>query len=268
MALVGKPTGLLMKLPQFVPILTAFTARVAGRGMEQLLQSPSALARALADTQTVVGHDGVLCVFDPVLVSSSCLAQHGAGLTPAEEIPQTAPVAAILESIQPLRHHLPESAGIYATFAGPGLLSSQLQDAFDPHGANSVVDPDYVVDVILSVVRSALDLKADGIALIERGGASLPLGLLRVHKKARKLADFYDAGFLVFSMPGGGEPEPELPAHCIFDLASAENGIGPVIGKLAQSAASKARPSTTAGDVPESTPVEDLKRLLQDGKAA
>ena len=274
----ANPAGPVMKLPQCVPILTAFTARVAGRGMEQLLQSPGALARALADTQKVVGHDGVLCIFDPLLLSSACIGKQGdvtssadtdgVGLTPADEIPQTAPVTAKLESIEPLQHHLPDSAMIYAAFTGPGLLFSQLQDTFDSCGQNSQVDPDYVVDVILAVVRSALDLKVDGVALIEQTAASAPSELLRAHKTVRKLADFYDAGFLVFNLPRTEEQEPGFPAHCTFDLESAQNGNGPVFGKLAQSAVSNTVPFTTAGDVPETTPVEELKILLQQGRAA
>lgn len=267
-----------MKLPRYIPILTAFTTRVAGRDVEQLLQSPTALARALADTQTVVGHDGVLCLFDPLLLSSACIRSQGevtsspatAGfeLTPPDEILQAAPLTAILESIHPLRHYLPDNAMIFATFAGPGLLFAQLRNAFESCGRANGVDPDYVVDVILKVVRSSLDMKVDGIALIEQPGTSTPSELLRVHKTIRKLADFYDAGFLVFSLPGAEQQEPGFPAHCVFNLAAGENDMGPVIGQIGQSTASNTVPITTAGDVSATMTVERLKTLLQEGRAA
>ena len=267
-----------MKLPQSVPILTAFTARVAGREMAQLLQSPTALARALADTQTVVGHDGVLCLFDPLLLASACFKEQGEmnsscdvrgiGLNPPDEVLQTAPVATILESIQPLRHHLLDRAMILVTFAGPGLLYSQLQDAFESCGMAGGADTDYVVDVIRNVVRSSLDLKADGIALIEQMEPGMPAELQRCHKTVRKLADFYDASYIVFNLPGAEDQELGIPAHCVFDLASPDDGMGPLFGKFDQSAASNTPPVTTVGDVPESTPVEGLKTLLQKGRAA
>jgi hypothetical protein len=173
-----------VKLPKFVPILNAFTERVAGCQMGELLHSPTALARALADTQAVIGHDGVLCSFDPLLLSSACMHQQ-AGLTPStdnndsvlkspEEVLSTEPMATILESIQPLRHQLPEYASVFITFSGPELLYSRLHDTLSPGDSSSGVDPDYVIDVILNVVRSSLDLKADGIAFIERTVSTTP----------------------------------------------------------------------------------------------
>jgi len=267
-----------MKLPQIVPILTSFTARVAGRDVNELLQSPTALARALAETQTVVGHDGILNVFDPSLLSSACVKkQDGMGssagtdardLTPADDVTKTTPLVTLLESIQPLRHHVADRAMIIATFTGPGLLYSQLQPVFETCNMTGGDDVDYVLDVILAVVRSALELKADGVALIEQSAAGIPADLLRCHKTVRKLVDFYDAGFLVFRLPGGEDQEPAFPAHCVFDLASVENGITSLFGQIEQAAASTPRPVTTAGDVPESTPVEELKALLQQARRA
>ncbi len=267
-----------MKLPQFVPILTAFTARVAGREVTELLRSPTALARALADTQAVVGHDGILSIFDPLLLSSVCIRKQdeinssggsdGIDLTPPDEILKTAPLATILESIQPLRHHVSNKAKIFATFAGPGLLYSQLQNACASCDMDGGADCDYIFDVILSVVRSSLELKADGIALIEQTVPGIPSELQRCHKTVRKLADFYDAGFLVFRMPGVEDQAPAISAHCVFDLASADNFIGPLFGQLGPSVASNRPPVTTANDVPESTPVEGLKTLLQAARAA
>jgi len=75
--------------------------------MSELLQSPTALARALADTQKVVGHDGVLSLFDSLLLSSACIRTqgemstpgetHDMGLIPPDEILQTTPLATLLE---------------------------------------------------------------------------------------------------------------------------------------------------------------------------
>jgi len=262
-----------MKLPRFVPILTTFTARVSGRAVSELLQSTTALARALADTQKVVGHDGVLNLFDPLLLSSACIrAQgemstpgetHDMDLTPPDEILQMAPVATLLESIQPLRHHLPDSAMIYATFTGPGLLYSQLREAFESSGMTGGADSDYILDVILGLVRSALELKADGIALIEQAAPGIPSKLQRCHKKIRKLTDFYDAGFLVFRLPGTEDQQPVIPAHCIFDLVPSAHCIDPQFGQLEQSAVTHSPPVTTAGDVPVNTQVEELRTLMQ-----
>ncbi len=250
-----------MKLPHFVPILTAFTARVAGREIAQLLQSPTTLARALAETQIVVGHDGVLCFYEPSLLLSACIRDpDGVVLTSPDEILQTAPLSTLLESIQSLRHQLPDSAMVFATFTGPGLLYSQLQDAFQSSGLNEKVDPDYVLAVIRNVVRSSFELKADGIALIEQVMSAIPSKLQRAHKAVRKLADFYDGGFLVFRLPESEDRDSPSPAHCVFDLASATSGIGPVIG---QPAASDHQFFTTAGDVAANTTVEELKSLTR-----
>ena len=267
-----------MKLPQFIPILTAFTARVAGRELAELLQSPTALARALADTQTVVGHDGVLCLFDPGLLASACIRKQddvktavgspGNSLTLPDEVLQKGPMATVLEAIQPLRHHLPDRSMIYATFAGPELLHHQLQDAFESCDMTGGADSDYVIDVIRDVVRSSLELKVDGIALIEQTVPGTPSDLQRCHKTVRKLADFYDAGFLVFRRSGAEDQDPGTSAHCEFDLASLDNHIGPVIGQPEQSCASNTPPVTTAGDILESTQVEELKTLLQKARAA
>jgi len=252
-----------MKLPHFVPILTTFAARVAGSETALLLQSPTRLARALAETQTVVGHDGVLCFYDPSLLLSACIGDPEGKLTSPDEILQTAPLSTLLEAIQPLRHQLPDSAMVFATFTGPGLLYSQMQSAFESSGLNDQVDPDYVVDVIRKVARSALELKADGIALIERTISATPSKLLRAHKAVRKLADFYDAGFLVFKLPESDEQTFPNTAHCVFDLASITSGIGPVIGQAAQSTASDHQFLTTAGDVAANTTVEELKSLTR-----
>jgi len=272
-----EPGGLGIKLPQLIPILTTLTARVAGQEMAQLLQSPTALARALADTQKVVGHDGVLCLFDPLLLSSACTGKQGevnppAGpqgmdLTTPDEVLRTAPVASLLEAIQPLRHHLPDSAMIFATFAGPELLYSQLQSAFESCGMTGGADSDYVLDVIRNVVRSSFEMKADGIALIEQTAPGTPAELQRCHKTVRKLAEFYDAAFLAFRWPGSQDREPDIAAHCVFDLAIPDESFGLLRGRPGPSVASPTPPVTTTGDVPENMPIERLKALLQEGPA-
>lgn len=250
-----------MKIPHFIPVLTAFSERVSGHKLDQLLQSPTSLARALADTQSVIGHDGVLCIYAPSLLFSACICANHTMAKPADEVLRSRPLATILESIQALRHVLPDRAVVLATFAGPGLLHSQLQDALEAGGNSAWNDSDYVAEVILAAVRSSFDLKADGIALIERATPAMPAEMLRVHKKVRKLADFYDAAFLVFNEQATGEQAPELPAHCVFDLGSERPGIGPVMGRLGQSVAADVRPYTTAGDIPADTAVNDLKAL-------
>lgn len=262
-----------MKLPRFIPILTAFTARVAGREMAQLLQSPTALARALAETQIVVGHDGVLCVYDPSLLLSACI-RDPAGIRPAgddesivltspDEVPETAPLSTLLASIQPLRHQLPDSAMVFATFTGPGLLYSQMQSSFKSSGLNDQVDPDYVFAVMRNVVRSALELKADGIALIERTTPATPSKVLRAHKAVRKLTDFYDAGFFVFKLPDSDEQTFPHTAHCVFDLATPANGIGPVTAYAERPGSPELLLLTTAGDVAANTTVEELKSMTR-----
>lgn len=247
--------------------------------MDELLRSPIVLARALADTRTVVGHDGVLCLFEPALMSTSCSGDQdgsdatadrpGAKLRPADAVIRNGPLATILKSIQPLRHHLPDSAMIYATFSGPGLLLAQLQGAVEPCVENSEIHPGYVIDVVLAAVRASLDQKVDGIALIEQSDAELAPELMRCHRKVRKLADFYEAGFVVFNLPGAKEPQPGVPAHCIFNLALGANGPdAPLALQQGLSPHSLTAPFTTNGDVPESTPVEELRKLLQKGEVA
>ncbi len=181
---------------------------------------------------------------------------------PAAEVLRSKPLATVFESIPALRHLLSDRAQVFATFAGPGLLYSQLQDAFASRGNTAWEDPDYVAEVILDAVRFSFDMKIDGIALIEQTTAAMPSELLRVHRKVRKLADFYDAGFLVFNEQGSDEHDPGLPAHCVFDLSSVAQGIGPVMGRLGQSVAVNGASYTTAGDIPADTTVRDLKSLL------
>lgn len=268
----AKRDGLQLKLPHFIPILTTFAARVSGRESGELLQSPSALARSLADTQAVVGHDGVLCTYAPSILVSSCIEEQsemstgaGAGgtpLRPAADALRSKPVATVFESIQALRHLLAGRARVYAAFTGPGLLSCQIRDALASHSNAAWADPEYVAEIVLATVRLSLDLKADGVALIEQATLGMPGDLLRVHRKVRKLADFYDSAYLVFHEQGSEEDDPGFPAHCVFDLKSIAHGIGPVAGRVESSFAADDTPCTTAGDIPACTSVAALKSLF------
>jgi hypothetical protein len=250
-----------LKIPHFIPVLTAFAARVSGLEPDRLLQSPTTLARALADTQSVVGHDGVLSIYAPTLLLTACVDANHSMAKPADEVLRSRPLATVLESIPILRHVLPDRATVFATFAGPGLLHRQLREAVECCADSDWDVSSYVAEVILAAVRSSLDVKADGIALIEQATPAMPAEMQRVHRKVRKLADFYGAAFLVFYEQETEEQGPELPAHCVFDLGPRMRGIGPVMGRLGQSAAAESRPYTTAGDVPADTAVNNLKAL-------
>jgi hypothetical protein len=271
-----------MKLPQSIPILTAITARVAGSEIADLIRSPARLARALADTQIVVGHDGVLCLFDPWLLLGSCTSdvqmssQPSAssqvdGLTPPGEVAARLPLSSLLETIEPLRHHLPGGVKIYAAFSGPALLRTQLRETLASGGERAVpaaADPDfgYVREVLKGLVRSFLELGADGIALLEQSMPETAPELAACYRIVRKLTAFYDAGYIVFNLSPGERPESDFKAHCVFDLPPPGQGNGPVFGRSGCSYTGPERPLTSAGDVPVDTPFEDLKKIY--GRAA
>ena len=73
-AAVRRPDG---GTAPFAPILTSFTARVAGVEPADLLASSTALARATIETQRLVGHGVVLCVYDEALLCAACCASAG-----------------------------------------------------------------------------------------------------------------------------------------------------------------------------------------------
>ena len=265
-----------MKLPRFTPILTSYLERVANRDIGQLLRSPIALSNALAEMQVAVGHDGVLCVYEPTLLARACsqgpqgrqqsASAAGARLNTPDEALLAAPLCTLLDALQPLRYRLPESALLYAALAGPGLLFSQLQSAADRAGAGDGADPGYVVSVIRAAVRAALERKADGVALIERTTPATPPGLLRAHKSVRKMADFYDAGFLVFTLPESADRVTPDPAHCVFDLGNAAGSAEPLLGHADASAGADHPPWTTAGDVAADVPIDTLKQLTMEAR--
>lgn len=269
-----------MKLPRFIPILTAFTSRVSGRDLNELLRSPAALARALVDTQKVVGHDGILAIYHPSLLAASCLGRQrpadgetpvadAASLIPAAEVPRAGAMAAVFESIGAVRHRLPEGVQVFAAFAGPALLHSQLKEVLRQSGDNVWDDTDYVSEVVLATVRASFEVAADGVALIERLAPAMPAELLRVYRKVRKQAEFYNGSFLLFEEAGSSSPDASLPAHCRLDLSSATTGSGVVTGQLDPSGvAREATVVTTAGDVPADTPVSVLAALMQQQPAA
>ena len=109
---------------------------------------------------------------------------------PAVEVLRSKPLANVFESIPALRHLLSDRAQVFATFAGPGLLYSQLQDAFASRGNAAWVDPDYVAEVILDAVRFSLDMKSDGIALIEQTSADDASGVAACAQKGAETGGF------------------------------------------------------------------------------
>jgi hypothetical protein len=245
-------------LPQFVPILTSYAVRVSGRELEPLLASSAGLARALLDTQKVVGHDGVLCLFHPPVLVEACIESDAGALRlrAADDVPRFGKMAVVLEAVRALRRQMPPGVSVFATFAGPGLLLSEL--AKREHDGDAV-DADYAGDVFLSTVRAAFDAEAHGIAVMEKRMPEIPPEFAALYRSATKLAEFYDGAQMVFHLPGT-ESAAATAAHCTFflesggDFCRAVQGTGSAEGKT---------PVTTAGDVPADTPLERLKELRE-----
>jgi hypothetical protein len=141
-----------------------------------------------------------------------------------------------------------------------------LHDVLAGGDGNNGFDTGYVIDVILGIVRSALESKADGIAFINKTVVTPPPELLRCFRKVRKLADFYSAAFLVFNLPGSESHDTDSLAHCVFNLPPPGAGIGPVSGQPGIAEVANNLSFTTAGDVPGDTAIESLKKLLQSGQ--
>jgi hypothetical protein len=259
------------KLPEFIPILTSFTARVGGRSLDELLMSPAGLARAIAETQKLVSHDGVLCLYYASLLVAACLNREkkqspgdqpaGVRLRSAEDIPRAGQFSVVLEAIRILRHQLPSNALIFAALAGPGLLFSELRAMCESSTQRDSVDGEYASSVIVSAVRSALKSGADGIALIERVTGTTPPELLSSHKTIRKVVDFYGSTLLLFQELGSDHPDASSHAHCIFTLCSQESACNLVVGRVGPTCTSEVVPVTTAGDLPAETPVEELLEM-------
>jgi hypothetical protein len=252
-----------IRLPQFVPILTSFAERVSRSSLQQLLLSPSSLARALAETQTVVGHDGILCVYHKSLLPRACTKQKpGASpeLLPAEDVPGSPGFSALLEAIRSLRHRAPANTRVLASFAGPGLLHAELSEGACRQAAPE--DREYAAEVLLGTVRAALEAKADGVALMEEAGTLAAPELAAVYGSLRKLADFYESALVLFVADGAPAVGWNPRAHCTFYLPSGSNGFELVPGILDEGLGA-AVPFTTAADVPAETPVEQVRLLCQ-----
>jgi len=245
-------------LPKFIPILTSYAVRVSGREIGSLLASGAGLARALLDTQKVVGHDGILCLFHtPVLVESCIESTTGPlRLRAADDVPGAGRMAVMLEAVRALRRQVSPSTSVFAAFAGPGLLLAELTGR---EGDGDAVDADYAGDVFLGAVRAAFEAEAHGIAVIEQRMAAIPPDVAALYRSANKLAEFYDGAQLVYHLPGAGDAATTA-AHGTFFLAS---GADTCRARQGLGAAGRTVPVTTAGDVPSDTPLELLKELRE-----
>jgi len=243
-------------LPKFIPILTSYAVRVSGREIGSLLASGAGLARALLDTQKVVGHDGVLCLFHPPVLVDSCIESSSGPLRlrQAEDVPGAGRMAVMLDAVRALRRQVAPGTSVFAAFAGPGLLLAELAGRA---AGGDEVDADYAGDVFLGAVRAGFEAEAHGVAVIEQRMAAVPPELAALYRSANKLAEFYDGAQLVFHLPGVGEAATTA-AHGSFLLDSGVDACHPVRGA---GTAGGTMPATTAGDVPADTPLERLKEL-------
>jgi hypothetical protein len=246
-------------LPQFVPILTSFAGRVSGRNLGQLLSSGAGLARALLDTQKVVGHDGVLCLFHTPLMAEAC-AESSSGplrLRASEDVPRFGKMPVLLDAVRALRRQLPPHAMVFATFAGPSLL---LSDLTKRQSGGDAPDSDYAGDVFLGMVRAAFDSEAQGIAVVEERLVEISPEVASTYRSANKLAEFYGAAQMVFHLPGAPGAGASTGAHCSFFL---ESGGDPCRLVAGTGAAGEPMPATTAGDVPADIALDRIKGLRE-----
>lgn len=250
--------------PRFLPILPAFAARVAGRAPGDPAGSGAALARALADARTVVGHDGVLCHFDAGILVDACLAGGGA-LRDPESIADAPPLRALRDAIEALGALLGNQGSALFTLCGPALLHERLRERLP--GAPLLEDGDYAGDVFTAVLRVALESGAHGVALIDHLPADAAEEFGSAYRSARKLADFYARDLLLFLLPGSALPPPAGP-HCCFLLPAAGEPCALLPALSVDGSRWAAPPYTTAGAVPADTPVETLRALCAQAFAA
>lgn len=245
------------KYPKFIPILSGYTTRVSGRSSQELFSSPAGLARALADTQRVVGNDGVLCFYAPRLQARSCVRPAGSFYS-ADVVPRSGSLAAVLEAIAALRTTLPSEVHVFACFPGPALMLAELRCCCLPNPPE-LADYDYVEDVFLNLVRAACEAGAHGVAVAEdlRGGESAPESCFR---SARKLVDFYSAALVAFLEPGSDVAATVSGADFVFRLP-ADTGNLELLGGTANGLAHEKAPMTTNKDVPVDVAVEELQAL-------
>jgi hypothetical protein len=250
-------------MPRFLPVLTSFAGRVAGRGREELLGSGAVLARALSDTQKIVGHDGVLCLFEPSLLLDACLADPaGACLRPSDEVAAAPALQVLVDAVRALTERPSSNISVFLALTGPSLLQAQLS-ARCP-GAPELADHDYVSDVFTAVLRAALESPAHGVALIESFGTEVADELRAMHRSARKLADFYERLLVQFLLPGSARFEQPGGPHCTFALPAGGNPCSIVHAISFDSSRAMEAPATTAGDVPAETPVAVVRGLCTE----
>ena len=244
--------------PEFLPILTTYAARISGRTLSETRASAATLARALLDSQRVVGNDGILCLFDPMTLVDACIGAgtEGSRLRAPEMVPGCSPIATILSAVGVMRPQLPRDVRVYASFAGPALL---LQELSARTGNADEVDIDYVGDVFLATVRAAFDARAHGIAVIEQPLAEIPPPIAALYRSANKLADFYEGLQMVFHLPGV-TTSAATEAHCSFFLES-DRDCGQLLQGVGRTEARM--PFTSAADVTPDTPIQRLREMRE-----
>lgn len=247
----------------FAPILTSFTARVAGLEPSALLSSPATLARATVETQRLVGHQVVLCAYDPELLCRACCASAGETVTPAALVAagpdracSTEPISVLLDALPQIRAGLPDGVRLLLTVTGPAALHAQLVERCDVPGGTELET--YVAGTFVALANGAFAAGADGLALIERFGPDVPPRIARSHRTLRKLADFHEALLVAFCTEGAA---PEDGFDQIFDLAAAD---GPLVA--ARCADGERSWVCTREDVARDIDVADVQALA--GQAA
>ncbi len=241
--------------PKFVPILSAYATRVSGRNFSELLSSSAALARALADTQRVIGHDGVLCLYRPALLAQCCVTS-GPTFCPPDDLPRTGIMAIVLEAARALRKQLGPRIQTIACFPGPALMLAELKKSCGPE-PGELADYDYVGDAFLATVRAACETGINGIAVVEDVPPEASQELTSLYRSARKLVDFYSCAFCFFLQPGSAVTDGTQFADYTFSLPPAGAGLSLVRARPV----SDATPATTASDVPPDVSVEALLAL-------
>jgi hypothetical protein len=242
------------RFPKFVPILTSYAARVSGRSVPDLLSSSAALARALADTQRIIGHDGVLCLHQPRELALSYIGP-GNALYSADDVPRTGTMAIVLDAVQTLRKQFSPNILVLTCFPGPALTLSELKRSASA-GAEELADYDYVGDAFVAIVRAAFEAGADSIAVAEEFSAEGRQELTSLYRSTRKLADFYSASFCFFLQPGSEVDDRACEADYIFALPT-----GNALSLVSAQRGGDAPPSATCCDVAPEVAVEDLQRL-------
>ncbi len=246
--------------PTFIPILTSYAARVSGRSPAELLSSPGALARAVADTQRVAGQDGVLCLYAPELLVDACvtLGNGSPEFCPAEDVPRCKPLSLVLEAAHALHSQLPGNVFTFACFPGPGFVLSALRSKFG-NDSPELADCDYVSDAFTFTARAALETGIQGIAVVEKVTPEAP-GLESAYRSTRKLADFYSAAFLIFLEQSESVPSAPSFADFSFQVPTQFRARELVVG-IPAPWIDAAPPATTAGDVPGTVSVQELQSL-------